>query len=102
MTLMTSSNVAILAESAIYAVILSTVALLLEPGAEHPIHQLAVAQLLSLAASNPIAFKAATATLASEDRDKLETSIRQGVAHRQAPTTSSVSAKPQISLKAFE
>jgi hypothetical protein len=89
-------------EPRVYMILIPSVIMLLTPEQANPIHNLAVRHLLALAGQAPTAFKDAANTLEPQERDRLETSIRQSVANNQAtnarvPTAS----KPQISLKSF-
>jgi len=83
-------------------ILVPSLIMLLNPEQVNPIHDLAVRHLLALAGQDPSAFKDTANTLDSQDRDRLETSIRQSVANKQSSTTRAApSAKPQISLKSF-
>ncbi|KIL59187.1 hypothetical protein M378DRAFT_27111 [Amanita muscaria Koide BX008] len=83
-------------------VLLPTLSLLLtsnhQPPSE-PVRSQTVAQLLSYATSSPSAFKEAAAKLDQSMRELLEQSIRKTVAG--SSSTTSTTAKPQISLRSF-
>lgn len=91
-------------ETRAYAVLLPTLILLLNPKASSPspIHERIVGHLLGLAPQCPAAFRDATATLSSEARTILETSIRQSIIRQQASSTAEVrKTAPAIALKTF-
>jgi len=83
-------------------ILIPSLIMLLTPEQSNPIHNLAVRHLLALAGQAPAAFKDTANTLEPQERERLETSIRQSVASNQAATSRAPSAsKPQISLKSF-
>ncbi|KAI5117719.1 hypothetical protein M0805_001805 [Coniferiporia weirii] len=83
-------------------VLLPTLALLLDPSKSAPssVHALAVAQLLQMATTSPIAFKEATAKMEQDAKELLEVSVRQALGAG-APSAGQSAAKPQISLRSF-
>ncbi|KAI0311044.1 clathrin-coated vesicle protein [Amylostereum chailletii] len=83
-------------------VLLPTLTILLDPtpGTTAPAHTQAIAQILSLAAASPVAFKEAAATLDQGTRERMEGSVRNALASRTASSPTQ-SAKPQISLRSF-
>lgn len=82
-------------------VLLPTMTLLLDPSQTPPstLHTQTVAQVLSFATTSAPAFKEATTKLPADMKETLETSVRNAVGGRKAPTAES--HKPQISLRSF-
>ncbi|KZV63558.1 clathrin-coated vesicle protein [Peniophora sp. CONT] len=83
-------------------VLLPTLTTLLEPAASSPsaLHAQAIAQLLVFASASPTAFKEASANLDAETRDRMQGAVREALSSHASATTTST-AKPQISLRAF-
>ncbi|KAL5476373.1 hypothetical protein ACEPAI_3473 [Sanghuangporus weigelae] len=83
-------------------VILPTLTLLLDPSKSTPsaVHNVAIAQILSLATQTPAAFKEATSKMDAAAKETLETSVRQAIGAN-ASSAGQTSAKPQISLRSF-
>ena len=81
-------------------VIIPVLVLFLDPSRQPatPLHTQGVTQLLSLAASSPVAFKDATGRLEASMRETLETSVRQALGSK---AQAAEPAKPQISLRSF-
>ena len=81
-------------------VIIPVLVLFLDPSRQPatPLHTQGVTQLLSLAASSPVAFKDATGRLEASMRETLETSIRQALGSK---AQAAEPARPQISLRSF-
>ncbi|KAG8826091.1 hypothetical protein FRC17_008413 [Serendipita sp. 399] len=88
---------------AVLAVLLPTLALLLDPSRSPPssLHVQAIPIVLTFASASPGPFKEVTDGLDPGAREILETSVRQAVTGRQQQSASQPSTKRQISLKAF-
>lgn len=88
-------------EPRLLGVLLPITTMLLNPTLVPPssLHAQSTAQILSFAASSPVAFKEATGKLSAEDRETLETSVRQALGGSKA--ASAEAHKPQISLRSF-
>jgi hypothetical protein len=90
-----------------YAILLPTLALLLDPEADRPsgLHIIATTTMLGLAQTSPLSFKESTQAMQEEERGKLEKAIREAVGSQaQAAANASASgteAKKVISLRSF-
>jgi len=86
----------------ILGVLLPTLTLLLDPNqtTPSPLHTQALNQLLIFASSSPVAFKEATGKLDQATRERLESAVRNALSNMSSGTTT-LAAKPQISLRSF-
>ncbi|KAG8721134.1 hypothetical protein FRC09_008363 [Ceratobasidium sp. 395] len=70
-------------------------------GGTSPMHVAAISQILSFATLSPAAFRECASLMKQDQRDLMETSIRQAVAEREKSTAHTSTSKPQIALRAF-
>jgi hypothetical protein len=64
-------------------------------------HKAAVAQLLAFASTAPAAFKEAASLMNQEQREVMETSIRQAVVDQSKGNVQASTNKPSIALRSF-